>query len=80
MQLVSHNRPMAGVWRFLNTEQDHSLGIHLREHFYQSPKVIILDVPLVAIDEHLPQPHAVFLLDAVKFVGLPLLLADFLGR
>ena len=70
---------MAGVGRLFNTEENHPLGIHLREHINQSPKVVVSNMFLVAIDEHLPQPCAVFLLDTIPLVGFLLLVAYFLG-
>ena len=80
MQFIRHNRPMAGVWRFFNAEEDNTFCPHRIEFLYQSLEVVSLDMLFVAVNKDITQPRAVFLLDAVKFVGLPLLLADFLGR
>ena len=70
---------MTGVWRFFDTEKDHPSGTPFPNHLCQSLEVILLDMLFVSVDEHLAKPGAVFLLDAILFVGFLLFIAYLLG-
>ena len=71
---------MTCVGRFFDTEKDHPSAPLFPKHLCQRPEVILLDMLFVAVDEHFAKSGAVFLLDAVLFVGLFLFLAYLLGR